>query len=85
MNILLALYKDGKQINFERFSCKRLSTVLKKYRNAYNGGNYTGMWGLFFRDYLEADKIIAYATPDHCNKGDVIAEYTSAEFIAAII
>lgn len=84
MNILLVLYKDGKQINFERFSCKRLSTMLSQYRKAYDGGNYTGLWALFFRDYFSADKIVVYSTPDHYTRGPILAEYTSREFISAI-
>lgn len=84
MNILVALYKNGKQFNFERFSCKRLSTVLSQYRKAYAGGNYTGLWSLFFRDYINADKIVVYSTPDHYSRGPVLAEYTGSEFIEAI-
>lgn len=84
MNILVSLYKDGVQFDFERFSCKRLSTVLKQYREKYCGGHYTGLWELFFKDYLEADKIVVYSTPDHYHKGPILAEYTSKEFISAI-
>lgn len=84
MNTILCLYKDGQQFNFERFSCKRLSTVLSQYRKSYNGGHYTGLWGLFFKDYQNADKIVVYLTPDHYNKGPILAEYTSEEFFRAI-
>lgn len=84
MNILVAIWKDGRQTNFERFSYKRLSTVLNRYRKAYNGGHYTGLWYNFFRDYEQADRIVVYSTPDHYNRGNIIAEYTGPEFIAAI-
>lgn len=84
MNIIVSLYKNGVQFNFERFSCKRLSTVLNQYREKYCGGDYTGLWTLFFRDYLEADKIVVYSTPNHYSKGPILAEYTSNEFISSI-
>lgn len=84
MNIILCLYKDGKEINFERFSAKRLSTVLNQYRKAYDGGRCSGLMRLFFRDYQEAERIVIYSTPDHYNAGAVLVEYTSDEFFKAI-
>lgn len=84
MNIILCLYKDGNEINFERFSAKRLSSVLNQYRKAYDDGKCSGLMRLFFRDYQEAEQIVIYSTPDHYHKGPILAKYTSSEFFKTI-
>lgn len=81
MNTILKTYKNGKQTNFERFKVKTAKAILNQYKKAFAPYQFDNF---FFRDYREADAIRIYATPDHYNTGELLAEYTPQEFFAAI-
>lgn len=77
---IVKVYKGAKMLTFERFSYKRPETILKKYRDLYKN-NKSGLWELFWRDYLAADKITITATPDGYHETETVVEMNSKEFL----
>ena len=55
--IAIILDASGKEIDFERFSCKRVQTVQNNMIKLFNNSLYRAL-------NKEADKIAIYATPD---------------------
>lgn len=77
---IVKAYKGAKMLTFQRFSYKRPETILKKYRDLYNNNKH-GLWELFWRDYLEADKITITATPDGYHETETVKVMTPQEFL----
>lgn len=77
---IVKAYKNGDVLTFERFSYKRPETILKKYRELYKNNKY-GLWGLFWSDYLKADKITITATPDGYHETETVKVMTPQEFL----
>lgn len=76
---IVKAYKGAEMLTFQRFSYKRSETIIKKYRESYKS-NKSGLWGLFWSDYLKADKITITATPDGYREAETVEEMTPQEF-----
>jgi len=78
-NTILKVVKNGVTTDFERFTCKKVETVLNQYRKI----SYM-MDSFLYRDYREADIIKIIATPDGYHEEKTLAEYTPEEFFKKI-
>lgn len=73
---ILKAEKNGKTINFERFTCKRLQTVTDQFWRAFEKWADT----FLMDEYINADIIRIYATDGDGSNEKKVAEYTPEAF-----
>lgn len=73
---ILTAEKDGRTINFERFTCKYLKTVVNQFWEAFK----TYADSCLMNEYINADIIRIYTTEGDGSNEIKVAEYTPEEF-----
>ena len=53
--------KEGKKIDFERWACKKVSTVINNLKKLYT-------YSIYKKDIERSEKIVIYKTPDGYTK-----------------
>ena len=76
--MIVKIFKNGRMIDFERFSQKHVKTILQQYKTVKDT--------YFVQCYKAADKICFYSTPndDDTDEEILVAEFTPEEFFLAL-